>query len=95
MMKYFLAVFLTFTSVTLSLKAQEYEMPMQQISISYFGEMITHEVIGTTEEDKELIVLENSGHNVLFRENIKFSQNLIDFVENIDNHAVLIGLSKK
>ena len=40
-----------------------------------------YEVIGTPEENKELVVLENSGHSGMFRENMKFSQSLIDFIE--------------
>ncbi|MCI4670999.1 MAG: alpha/beta hydrolase [Bacteroidia bacterium] len=40
-----------------------------------------YEVIGTPEESKELTVLENSGHSGIYRENIKFSQTLIDFIE--------------
>ena len=41
-----------------------------------------YEVIGTPEENKELTILENSGHIGLYRENIKFSQTLINFVES-------------
>ncbi|MEL6562392.1 MAG: alpha/beta fold hydrolase [Bacteroidota bacterium] len=40
-----------------------------------------YQVIGTPEENKELTILENSGHSGMYRENIKFSQTLIDFVE--------------
>lgn len=40
-----------------------------------------YEVIGTAEEDKELVLLENSGHSAIFRENMKFSQSVIAFVE--------------
>lgn len=39
------------------------------------------QVIGTPEEDKELIFLENSGHSGLYRENIKFSESVINFIE--------------
>jgi len=45
-----------------------------------------YEVIGTTEENKELTVLENSGHSGMYRENIKFSQTLINFVERHQNN---------
>ncbi|MEM6347405.1 MAG: alpha/beta hydrolase [Bacteroidota bacterium] len=40
-----------------------------------------YEVIATPESDKELVVLENSGHSGLYRENIAYSQSLIAFVE--------------
>ena len=40
-----------------------------------------YEVIGTPEEDKELVFLEHSGHSGMNRENVKFSQSVIDFVE--------------
>jgi len=40
-----------------------------------------YQVIGTPESDKEIIILENSGHSGMYRENIKFSQTLINFVE--------------
>jgi pimeloyl-ACP methyl ester carboxylesterase len=40
-----------------------------------------YQVITTPEEQKELVVLENSGHSGMYRENIKFSQTLIDFIE--------------
>lgn len=39
------------------------------------------QVIGTPDENKELTVLENSAHSAMYRENIRFSQTLIDFVE--------------
>jgi len=40
-----------------------------------------YDVIGTPQEDKELVILENSGHSGLATENVKFSQTVISFVE--------------
>lgn len=40
-----------------------------------------YELIATPEGSKELTVLENSGHSGLYRENIKFSRTLINFIE--------------
>ncbi|MEO0899178.1 MAG: alpha/beta hydrolase [Bacteroidota bacterium] len=40
-----------------------------------------YDVVGTAAEDKELIILEQSGHSGMYRENKKFSESLIQFVE--------------
>lgn len=40
-----------------------------------------YQVIATLEEDKELVFLEKSGHSGMYRENIKFSQSVLAFVE--------------
>jgi len=40
-----------------------------------------YQKIATQEEDKELVILERSGHTGLYRENIKFSNAVINFVE--------------
>ena len=40
-----------------------------------------YNVIGTPTENKDLVILENSGHSGIYRENMKFSTSLIDFIE--------------
>ncbi|MEO0470273.1 MAG: alpha/beta hydrolase [Bacteroidota bacterium] len=38
------------------------------------------EVIGTPEEDKELLIFDHSGHSPQFRENILFNQKVLEFI---------------
>ena len=40
-----------------------------------------YQVISTPEMVKEITILENSGHSGMYRENVKFSQTVINFVE--------------